>query len=319
MEKERKEIKTNDCVDFMHASNVGRKSPKGSRVNRRKKYKRRSRKTFYGIVAVVIVFFCILTYSFLRPTNQMNISQEFSHKAAIVDHLSLYQPNPNFNQTASAILEEAGFTVDYYPSEEVTVNFFRNLPKHDYGLLILRVHSGIGVVETDWVCLFTSERYTRSKYVNEQLAGRIMAACYQNPPEPPYFFGINPDFIRLSTKGTFQNTIVLMMGCDGLRYPTMAEAFIKKGAKAYISWDKAVSASHTDEAIIHLLRQLVIEKQTIEKAVSETNKEVGPDPLDGSILLYYPDSANNNVIPSVASNLILKDSKICMHARALQD
>jgi hypothetical protein len=279
-------------------------------VERRKRYKRKSRKTLYGIAAVVVVFFGVLTYYFLRPTDQTNISQEFSYRAAIVDHLSLHQPNPNFNQTASAILEEAGFTVDYYPGEEVTVNFFRDLPKHDYGLLILRVHSGIGVVETDWVCLFTSEPYTRTKYVDEQLAGRIMAACFQNPPEPPYFFGINPDFIRLSTKGNFQNTIVIMMGCDGLRYPTLAEAFIKKGAKAYISWDKAVSASHTDEATIHLLRQLVIEKQTIEKAVSETNKEIGPDPLDKSILKYYPESVENHIIPNRANNLILKDSNI---------
>ena len=279
-------------------------------MERRKRYKRKSRKTLYGIAAVVVVFFGVLTYYFLRPTDQTNISQEFSYRAAIVDHLSLHQPNPNFNQTASAILEEAGFTVDYYPGEEVTVNFFRDLPKHDYGLLILRVHSGIGVVEKDWVCLFTSERYTRSKYVDEQLAGRIMAACFQNPPEPPYFFGVNPDFIRLSTKGRFQNTIVIMMGCDGLRYPTLAEAFISKGAKAYISWDKAVSASHTDEATIHLLRQLVIEKQTIEKAVSETNKEIGPDPLDKSILKYYPESVENHIIPNRANNLILKDSKI---------
>ena len=279
-------------------------------MERRKRRKRKSRKLIYGVVAVVMVFFCILTYSFLHSTGQTNISQEFSYKVAIVDHLSLHQPNPNFNQTASAILEEAGFTVDYYPSEEVTVNFFRNLPKHDYGLLILRVHSGIGVVETDWVCLFTSERYTRSKYVDEQLAGRIMAACYQNPPEPPYFFGINPDFVRLSTKGRFQNTIVIMMGCDGLRYPTMAEAFISKGARAYISWDKAVLTSHTDKATIQLLRHLVIEKQTIEKAVAETNKEVGPDPQDRSILLYYPDSVCNYIVPNVASNLILKDSKI---------
>lgn len=279
-------------------------------MERRRRHKKKSRKALYGMAAVAVVFFCVLTYFFLQSQNQTSVNQSFFHKAAIVDHLSIHQPNPTFNQTASAILEEAGFTVDYYPGEEVTVDFFRNLPKHDYGILVLRVHSGIGVVEKDWVCLFTSERYTRSKYVDEQLAGRIMAACYQNPPEPPYFFGVNPDFIRLSTKGRFQNTIVIMMGCDGLRYPTMAEAFISKGAKAYISWDKAVLASHTDEATIHLLRQLVIEKQTIEKAVSETNKEIGPDPLDGSILLYYPDSANNDVIPDVVGNLILKDSKI---------
>jgi len=278
-------------------------------VERRKRRKRKSGKLIYCIVAVVIVFLCVLTYSFLHPTNQTNINQEFSYKAAIVDHLSLFEPNPTFNQTASTILEEAGFTVDYYPGEEVTVNFFRNLPKHDYGLIVLRVHSALTDVHPTWVCLFTSEIYSKTKYVDEQLTGRVGIACFLNPP--PYFFGINPDFIKFSTNGRFQDTIVVMMGCDGLRYPSMAEAFINKGAKAYISWDKGVLASHTDTATIHLLQRLVIEKQTIEKAVTETNKEVGPDPQDGSIIQYYPDSVENYVIPNIASNLILNDAPLC--------
>jgi len=290
-------------------------------VKQRKRHKRKSGKLTYGLIAVAIVFLCLLTYFFLHSPSQTNINQGFSYKAAIVDHLSLSAPNPTFNKTASTILEEAGFTVDYYPSEEVTVNFFRNLPKHGYGLIVLRVHSGIGVVKTDWVCLFTSERYTRSKYVDEQLAGRIMAACYQSPPEPPYFFGINPDFVKLSTNGRFQDTIVIMMGCDGLRYPSMAEAFIKKGAKVYISWDKAVLASHTDKATIQLLQHLIIEKQTIKKAVTETNKEVGPDPQDGSILLYYPNSADNyaitNSVNSLTMDAIQINTTFYVHKRKL--
>lgn len=276
-------------------------------MERRKRRKRKSGKLIYGIVAVVIVFLCVLAYSFLRPTNQTNINQEFSYKAAIVDHLSLFEANSAFNQTASTILEEAGFTVDYIPCEEVTVNFFRNLPKHDYGLLILRLHSGIRW-GTESVRFFTSEPYSESKYVYEQWTDQVgMVALYE---EGPFYFGISPEFVKSSMKGRFINTTIIMMGCDGLRYTDMAEAFIKKGAKTYISWDKGVLASHTDKATIRLLQHLITEKQTIEKAVTETMKEVGSDPQDGSILRYYPDSANNYVIPDVASNLILKDSDI---------
>jgi len=66
-------------------------------------------------------------------------------------------------------------------------------------------------------------------------------------------------------KGTFQNTTIIMMGCNGLTYPYMAQAFIGKGVKVYISWDLAVSASHTDKATIHLLQRLITEKQTIKQ------------------------------------------------------
>ena len=66
-------------------------------------------------------------------------------------------------------------------------------------------------------------------------------------------------------KETFQNTTIIMMGCNGLTYPYMAQAFIGKGVKVYISWDLAVSASHTDKATIHLLQRLITEKQTIKQ------------------------------------------------------
>ena len=33
--------------------------------------------------------------------------------------------------------------MDYYPGEQVTVDFYRTLPLRGYDVLILRVHSGI--------------------------------------------------------------------------------------------------------------------------------------------------------------------------------
>jgi len=100
------------------------------------------------------------------------------------------------------------------------------------------------------------------------------------------------------------------MGCDGLKYTSMAEAFIEKGAKVYISWNGFVDAAHTDLATAHLLQNLVTKKQTIKQAVTDTMNKVGPDPTYESILLYYPDKAENYVIPNIASNLILDDATI---------
>lgn len=279
-------------------------------MKRRKRHKGKIRKLLYGITAVALVFLCLLTYSFLHSPSQTNINQGFSYKAAIVDHLSLFEPNPTFNQTASTILEEAGFTVDYYPAEKVTVESYRNLPSHDYGLIILRVHSAIDP-KTTALALFTSELYNKNDHYFEQLAGQVGGA--QISQGDHIYFGVGPLFVLQCVKGSFHNTIIIMMSCNGLTYTQMAEAFIKKGAKAYISWSDSVLASHTDKATIHLLQHLITEKQTIKKAVSETMEEVGPDPESGSILQYYPDSVDYYIIPNSASKLILNEATISVY------
>lgn len=239
-------------------------------------------------MAVVIAFFCIVTYSFLHSTSQTNINQEFSYKAAIVDHLRLTAPNPTFIQTTINILEEAGYTVDCYPGEEVTVNFFRNLPKHDYALIVLRVHSALMGGTSPPVGLFTSESLSKTKYIYEQLTDQLMGAKFRDQENA--YFAFTPLFVKHSMNGRFENTRIIMMGCDGLTYTGMAEAFIEKGAKVYVSWNGPVSASHTDSATTTLLKHLITEKQTMKQAVTETMKEVGPDPEYESILQCYPDS-----------------------------
>jgi len=273
------------------------------RLGRKKRRKGLSRKeSLYGILLAVVVVSILFIYFLLRsPLNQTNGTFQF--KAAIVDHLSfLQQPNPTFNETATTILEEAGFTVDYYLGNQVTVEFYRKLPTHGYGLIILRVHSAIDPNTTN-LALFTSELYNKNDYSLEQFYGQVGGA--QISPEDPIYFGVGPLFVLQCMDGSFHDTIVIMMGCDGLKYAQMAEAFIRKGARVYISWDGPVSTSHTDQTTIQLLEHLITEKQTIKQAVIETMEEVGPDPADESILQYYPITAKAEeyVIPGTKNNL----------------
>ena len=64
-------------------------------------------------------------------------------RAVIVDQLSLTQPNPEFISDARGTLAAAGYTVEYIPGEDVTVDIYRSLPDRDYDLVLLRVHAGI--------------------------------------------------------------------------------------------------------------------------------------------------------------------------------
>ena len=211
-------------------------------------------------------------------------------KAAIVDQLSVNVPNPEFVQKATGILEQAGYTVDYYPGEQVDVEFYRRLAIHGYDVIVFRVHADRLKAfwrgeEIDEVILFSSEPYDRQKYVADQAANRLVIARYYQGG--PGYFGIAPDFID-ERLGDFDGATIIMMGCEGLLTDRTAEAFVQRGAKTYISWDETVSATHTDAATEHLLRHLLLEGRSPGEAVAQTMAEVGPDPTYGSKLLVYP-------------------------------
>lgn len=262
------------------------------RTTKSRKYVLKKRVTYLlaGVVTLALAGF--LVYYALGPKNSVVI--DTTPKIAIVDQLSVQWPDQTFNQTVQNILNETGLKVDYYPSEDVTVDFYKDLPKRNYKLIIFRVHSTAeSSVEgtPPFVVFFTSENYSNTAHVSEQMDMRVVYVKF--PDSEPTYFGITPKFVNASMDGRFNDTIILAMGCEGLTHETMAEAFIQKGAKAFISWNGSVSIDHTDEATTSLLRHLVTEHLTVEDAVAHTMSEVGPDPADRSILLFYPDRARN--------------------------
>jgi len=235
--------------------------------------------------------------SFTEPTQQSKAENlNLKLKAAIVDQLSLTLPNQTFIQTATDILEQANYCVDYYSGVRVTVDFYRNLLTHAYNIIILRVHSCIREDGSPPVAFFTSEPYSQNSHVYEQLADELGEAHYVVGGKEEDYFAVNPNFVVKCLNGRFQNSVIIMMGCNGLTHTDMAEAFAEKGAKAYISWNGSVSASHTDEATAQLLQHLVTESQTIRQAVDNTMKEVGPDQEYNSTLDYYPHESGNYAI-----------------------
>ena len=217
--------------------------------------------------------------------------------AAIVDQLSLTQPNPEFIASARSLLAEAGYLTDYFPGEQVTVDFYRTLPQRGYDLILLRVHAGITTevdltsgerTETEYVSLFTGEPYSEGEYSDEQL-NRLGRAVYYEGADP--LFGIGPRFVEESMQGRFDDTVIVMMGCDGLRSQRTAQSFLDKGASAFVSWTRPVSASHTDTATQRLLEHLLLEGLTTADAVGRTAAEVGPDPLfEGELRVLEADN-----------------------------
>jgi len=80
---------------------------------------------------------------------------------------------------------------------------------------------------------------------------------------------------------------------------------------AFHQVDSPSDCARTDQATTQLLQHLITEKQAMKKAVTETMKEVGPDPVAESILLYYPNTlVDNYVIPSITGNFVLNDTLV---------
>jgi hypothetical protein len=215
-------------------------------------------------------------------------------RAAVIDQLSLSAPNPAFVEAATTRLEVAGYNVDYYPGEAVTVDFYRHLPSYSYDLIVLRVHSGQdaetdanGTVtrELDSVSLSTGEPWVSAKYPQEQARRLLGRFTYRDPRlgERP-LFGAPASFFREAASGRFDGTLVIMMGCDGLATEGLAQAFLDRGAGAFVGWTDDVTANHTDEATVDLLANLLVHRFDVEEAVTRTAASVGPDRTFGAEL-----------------------------------
>jgi len=190
-------------------------------------------------------------------------------KAAIIDQLSITFPNQTFIEETTSVLIREGYAVDCFSGEKVTVELYRDLPLYGYNLIVFRVHSSYDF-------LFTGERYTAQSHVQEQLTDQVLKA--QVGDDADFFFGIAAGFIRQCMRSNFTNTVIILMGCNTLYWPDLANAFIERGAGVVVGWTGPVQSSYTDEATSILLTQYVTAKMPIENAIAETMKIKGIDP-----------------------------------------
>lgn len=215
-------------------------------------------------------------------------------RAVIIDQLSLTAPNPDFLKTSTRTLELAGYKVDYVAGRDVTVDYYRNLPSHHYDMILLRVHSGLTtitnadtgqVTHTQSVSLFSGQDFDRNLYRDEQDRGYLGRSRYlQDSQEVLGVFGIEPGFVQYSMKGSLNGALVVLMGCNGVDAPTMAEAFLAKGARGVVGWNNFVSAGFTDKVTLDLLHGIYDERLPLPDAVKQTRDTFGADPEYGGSL-----------------------------------
>lgn len=249
------------------------------------------------LIAISIVFALTIAVVFTIFSLQ-STEVPFSLKAAIIDQLGESDPsmlNYTFVESVTNILINHNFTVTYY-NESLDVNFFRGLAKLNYGIIILRVHSALRE-DNSTVDLFTSEEYASGKYQWERQNGLVVIGQYLYAPEK-YYYAITPSFIK-EIEGRFPKSIVIAMGCWSLKpkCEQMAEAFINKGAKAYIGWTDVVTPTHTDVDTLEVLQLMLIANKTLEEAVSNRSHPYkSGNQTVTTQLRFYPQEAKNLTI-----------------------
>jgi hypothetical protein len=200
---------------------------------------------------------------------------------ALIDQLASQYPDPSFVETVRSETVNAGLRFDYVAPNGATVDYFTNLPRYDYSLIILRVHGTI----VGAPMLTTSQKYSQDEYVAQQLLDRVGAVNVNGT----LYFGLAAPFVTYEMCGQFPGTMVLVMGCEGVAV-TFGNALVNRGARALIGWDKVVTVGRTDSAFEQLV-QLLLQENTVGSSVQNVMSRIGPDPQFGSSLSYYPQEA----------------------------
>jgi len=74
------------------------------------------------------------------------------------------------------------------------------------------------------------------------------------------------------------------MGCNGTGSAYSIKRLFERGAKAYIAWNGYVDPSYSDAVTIRLVTALYSGGLSPKEAVEKVMRELGPDPLYGSVL-----------------------------------
>jgi len=257
------------------------------------------------------------TMVFLSQGIAQSTTYDGPPRAVIIDQLYDEMPNKEFQEEATKYLNAAGYTVDIVTTKDITVDFYKNLPKMNYKYVVVRTH---GAKNLDDVVLFTGEKYTEDKYITEQLLGQVKKAAplldisytvsttadskwvtvndtYRSlsfPANPvmdvqnPYF-AISADLVNNGMKGKFDGTIFLLGGCNTLSNPSLAKSLTDRGALMVVGWDNTVGNVDNDYAMLHFLKNTLVEHMNVSDVLEGLPQNQNPQAMTfPATLTYYP-------------------------------
>ncbi len=214
--------------------------------------------------------------------------QRPERRVALIDPLASESPDMNFVRRVTSLVGMLGYDLDYFPSSVATMDLFVNLPSKGYAMIILRSHIGwYGNITYTEVAVTTSERYSQYSRVLDQLSGAVVPVQINGTR----YFGMRPSFVAHEMCGRFPGTLVLSMGCSSMTRNDLAEAFVERGARAFVGWNGPVSASYTDVVFAELV-QLLVEGNPLTSVLRTVMNDQWLS--GGPQLIVYPEIAGTS-------------------------
>jgi len=277
-------------------------------------------KKFARPIIAVLVGLAVLvggSIFLLQEGDAQNIPYTGPPKALIIDQLNEQMPNEIFLKKATQYLEYAGYTVDIVKTQDITVNFYKELPKMNYKYVVIRTH---GADSTDDVVLFTGERYSEELYIQEQLFGQVKKATpllevsykveledgsfsgwikvndttmmLTTPAKPEItakneFFAVGKEFVDKAMDGKFDDTVFLLGGCNTMVQPTLANSLIDKGASMVLGWDNTVGSYDNDNALLIFLKDTLVDGLKIDESLKNVKMAHDPERMAYPASLIY--------------------------------
>ena len=228
-----------------------------------------------GVAAALIVLINVQEES---PEPEIsNLVENPIKKAAIIDQLHVEFPNEDWQKTVKELLDGGGYEqIDLFTTEEITVDFYKELPSMNYQFIVLRSHSlAIKDVDKQSVWIFTGEKYTENKYIQEQLAGQVSRGVpfltgpnlIREEAEKQRHFIIGSKFVDEEMIGRFPGTTFVLGGCDTMSYPFMAKSLVDRGASSIVGWYGLVSLYDNDRVTLKVLEEILINGKQPDDAV----------------------------------------------------
>lgn len=200
--------------------------------------------------------------------------------ALVADSLAEDYPNPGLIDHIARVLREAGYRVEVYYNESVSMELYSRLTGYD--VVILRIHGGKAV-------------YRGPDGGLHRINGLFTGLPWREEYEPyraswvatrafPYgsnraYLAVLPRFFEERLVGRFRpGSVVVVASCYSLYTRDIADALAEKGLSGFIGWRGPVTVEYMDRALRLLVDKVFLENKTWEEAVGEVNRLLGPDP-----------------------------------------
>jgi len=258
------------------------------------------------VVIIIGITATIFSINLQEETIQIeNVSNSEIPRAAIIDQLHNDKPNLEYQKNVTSYLTSAGYDVDLYTTDDITVNFYKKLPSMNYEFIVIRSHSlGDGTVEES-ASLFTGEIYRKDRYMDEQYAGQVGKGVPYLPAEverlggwemlrDETYFVVGAKLVDELMVGAFPNSIIVLGGCETAETTNLADSLLQRGASEIIGWDGLVSSKDNDKVIMKLLEDTLVNDVEIQHALQSVIQEYDEKLALPATLKYYSSGASDS-------------------------